>query len=252
MAKSLDELLRLKGVIASGEFSADGKLIDFRGKDNRLPQDVAELTAQFAAAVSQLLGVLAAAHTKVSGFNWVPERGWAYSGGDLTIAVGGRHGVFVKTEEADFNELFEVLIGQRRLAGARARVSHTVTKGWAAGSPSGLPTPKVTTVGKEDHHDRVCNGRTRLVEDRRSVDEYIIELLRQKVAQTLDHLGASLPNVNWARLFLAIDRLSRTGIIAIAPPQQGEYLISLTSRSLLLSSILLSRSGLPFIKPTAS
>jgi hypothetical protein len=69
----------------------------------------------------------------------------------------------------------------------------------------------------------------RLVEDRRSVDEYIIELLRQKGAQTLDHLGASLPNVNWARLFLAIDRLSRTGIIAIAPPQQGEYLISLTS-----------------------
>jgi roadblock/LC7 domain-containing protein len=31
MAKSLDELLRLKGVIASGEFSSDGKLIDFRG-----------------------------------------------------------------------------------------------------------------------------------------------------------------------------------------------------------------------------
>ena len=120
MAKSLDELLRLKGVIASGEFSADGKLIDFRGKDNRLPQDVAELTAQFAAAVSQLLGALAAAHTKVSGFNWVPERGWAYSGGDLTIAVGGRHGVFFKTEDADFNELFEVLIGQRRLAGTRA------------------------------------------------------------------------------------------------------------------------------------
>ncbi len=119
MAKSLDELLRLKGVIASGEFSVDGKLIDFRAKDNRLPEEAAQLTAQFAAAVSQLLGALASAHSKISGLNWVPEQGWAYSGGDLTIAVGGRRGVFVKTEEADFNQLFEELIGPRRLAGTR-------------------------------------------------------------------------------------------------------------------------------------
>jgi len=120
MAKSLNELLRVKGAVAAGEFSVDGKLIEFLGQDNRLPEDVADLTAQFAAAVSQLLGALAAAHTKLSGFNWIPEQGWAYSGGELTIAVGGRYGVFVKTAEADFNELFEVLIGPRRLAGARA------------------------------------------------------------------------------------------------------------------------------------
>ncbi|WP_447987594.1 DUF2173 family protein [Nitrospira sp. Nam74] len=85
--------------MASGEFSVDGKLIEFRGKDNRLPQDVAQFTAQFAAAVSQLFRALAAAHTKISGFNWVSDQGWAYSGGDLTIAVGGRHGVFVKTRK---------------------------------------------------------------------------------------------------------------------------------------------------------
>ena len=39
MAKSLDELLRLKGVVASGEFSADGKVKDFRSKKmNCLPR----------------------------------------------------------------------------------------------------------------------------------------------------------------------------------------------------------------------
>lgn len=96
MAKSLDELLRLKGVIASGEFAENGRLIAFRSNGTPLPDDVALLTAQFSAAISQLLGVLAAAHSRISGFNWVPQQGWAYSGGDLTIAVGGQPGCICK------------------------------------------------------------------------------------------------------------------------------------------------------------
>jgi roadblock/LC7 domain-containing protein len=121
MPKSLDELLTLKGVIASGEFSPNGKLINFRSKGTPLPDDVAGLTAQFAAAISQLLGVLAVAHSRISGLNWVPAQGWAYSGGDLTIAVGGSRGVFVKTAEADFNQLFEALIGPRQLSAVGER-----------------------------------------------------------------------------------------------------------------------------------
>ena len=121
MAKSLEELLRLKGAVASGEFSADGKLKDFRSNNNQLTPEVADLTAQFTAAVSQLLRTLAAAHSKISGLNWVPEQGWAYSGGDLTIAVGGNRGVFVKTAEADFNQLFDALIGSRQFAGVPSR-----------------------------------------------------------------------------------------------------------------------------------
>jgi len=115
MAKSLDELLGLKGVIAAGEFSETGRLIAFRSSGKPLPDDVALLTAQFSAAISQLLGVLAVAHSRISGFNWVPQQSWTYSGGDLTIAVGGSRGVFVKTTEADFNQLFEALIGSRQL-----------------------------------------------------------------------------------------------------------------------------------------
>ena len=37
---------------------------------------------------------------------WTPPRGCAYSGGDMTVAVGGRVGVFIKTEKADFDNLF--------------------------------------------------------------------------------------------------------------------------------------------------
>lgn len=111
MAKGLGELLTLKGVIASGEFSSDGKLLDFLSHSKNFPFDVAALTAQFAAAVTQLLSAMAAAHTKLSGFNWVPQHGWAYSGGELTIVVGGNRGVFVRTAEADFNEVFAALVG---------------------------------------------------------------------------------------------------------------------------------------------
>jgi roadblock/LC7 domain-containing protein len=42
---------------------------------------------------------------------WTPQHGWAYSGGEYTVAVGGSRGVFVETEKADFNELFAALIG---------------------------------------------------------------------------------------------------------------------------------------------
>ena len=121
MAKSLDELLRLKGVIAAGEFWPNGKLLDFRSKGALLPDDEALLMDQFAVAVSQLLfalppihsrisgilGVLAVGHGRMSGMNLVPEQGWIYSAGDITIAVG--RGVFTKTAETDFNQLFTAL-----------------------------------------------------------------------------------------------------------------------------------------------
>ena len=123
MAKSLDELLRLKGVIAAGEFGSNGKLLEFRSKGALLSDDEALLTDQFAVAVSQLLfalppiqsrisgllGVLAAGHGRMSGVNLVPEQGWMYSRGNLTIAVGRSRGIFAKTAEAEFNQLFTAL-----------------------------------------------------------------------------------------------------------------------------------------------
>ncbi len=65
--------------------------------------------------------MLAAGHGQASGFNLLSEQGWAYSGGDLTIVVGGGRGVFAKAAEADFNQLFTVLIESRQLAGVGER-----------------------------------------------------------------------------------------------------------------------------------
>jgi roadblock/LC7 domain-containing protein len=110
---SLDELIRIDGVIAAGEFTADGKLVDFRSNDE-MSQELAEASAQFCGSVTLLFDTLAGSFSQLSGMNWVPQQGWMYAGGDLTVAIGGGKGVFIETAKADFNRLFEVLVGQRR------------------------------------------------------------------------------------------------------------------------------------------
>jgi roadblock/LC7 domain-containing protein len=69
------------------------------------------MAAQFCAAVSIMLNSRASSFADRSGMNWVPQHGWAYSGGEWTACIGdgGRRGVFVERSKADFNELFEDL-----------------------------------------------------------------------------------------------------------------------------------------------
>ena len=117
----IDDLLRIDGVLAAGEFAPDGALVDYKTNTN-MSRELAASTAQFCATVSMLFDTLAGAYSQLTGMNWTPQQGWAYSGGDLTVAVGGRFGVFIKTEKANFNQLFQVLVGQPA-ARAAARAS---------------------------------------------------------------------------------------------------------------------------------
>jgi roadblock/LC7 domain-containing protein len=107
---TLDELLKINGVIAAGEFTSDGKLVDFKTKTD-MSKDLGALTAQFCATVTMLFNTLAAAHSKLSGMNWLPQQGWMYAGGEWTVAVGGNRGVFIETAKADFNQLYRTLVG---------------------------------------------------------------------------------------------------------------------------------------------
>ena len=109
---SLDDLLDIEGVVAAGEFGRDGSLVDYKAKMDMSPE-MAEMTAQFCATVTMMFDTLAGSFTQLSGMNWVPQQGWAYSGGDWTVAIGGNRGVFIETSKADFNRLFEVLVGSR-------------------------------------------------------------------------------------------------------------------------------------------
>jgi roadblock/LC7 domain-containing protein len=108
---TLDELLDIEGVVAAGEFGADGSLRDYKAKMDMSPE-MAQMTAQFCATVTMMFNTLASSYTQLSGMRWVPQQGWAYSGGDWTVAMGsgGHKGVFVETARADFNRLFEALV----------------------------------------------------------------------------------------------------------------------------------------------
>ncbi len=105
---SLDDLLDIEGVAAAGEFTPDGELVDYKAKMD-MSEEMAQMTAQFCATVTMMFDTLASSFTQLSGMNWVPQQGWAYSGGDWTVAIGGNRGVFVETAKADFNRLFQAL-----------------------------------------------------------------------------------------------------------------------------------------------
>lgn len=113
MASSLDDLLKLDGVVAAGEFGLDGSLVDYKASVD-FSKELAETTAKFTSAVTQVFNVLAESFTHLNEqFKFAPQQGWAYAGGDWSVAVGGNRGVFVKTAEADYNKLFSELVGAR-------------------------------------------------------------------------------------------------------------------------------------------
>ncbi|MBI4402319.1 MAG: DUF2173 family protein [Nitrospirae bacterium] len=106
---TLDQLMQIKGVVAAGEFTPGGELVDFRSALS-MSQDQAGMTAQFCSTVSIMFNTLAKAYTHMySNTNWLPPKFWAYGGGDMAVCVGGTKGVFVEIAKADFNLLFRTL-----------------------------------------------------------------------------------------------------------------------------------------------
>ncbi len=63
-----------------------------------------------------------------------------------------------------------------------------------------------------------------LVEELPSMEEWVLDVLEREGMQTLDQLGLLLPSGNWARLFLALDRMSRAGSIVLWSNGRGSYL----------------------------
>lgn len=93
-------------------------------------------------------------------------------------------------------------------------------------------TPDITEQ-KEDYMATILAEVTRKVDEPRttvqekpSIDEWVLSALHQHGTQTLDQMSKLLPEINWAQLFLAIDRLSRSGKISLWSPGFGDYLIT--------------------------
>ena len=60
-----------------------------------------------------------------------------------------------------------------------------------------------------------------------STDELLIQALRGMQPQTIEGLCVLLPGMTWSQVFLAVDRLSRTGVVTLQPIRRCEYQVSL-------------------------
>lgn len=106
MAVNLDRLMNLRGVFAAGEFGPDGFLVAYKGP---LSEEHAAMTALMCAANNLMLRMQAEGFSRYTGMQWTPLRGWAVAAGDYAVCVMGNAGVFVKSDEADFNQIFREL-----------------------------------------------------------------------------------------------------------------------------------------------
>src|SRR3989304_3362155 len=97
MPATLDDLLKLEGVTAAFEYTADGRWTEYRA--SHPPPEMAALIARYCALVTMTFNTLASAFTTLTEANWMPQRAWVYVGGDHTVVVGngGYRGVFVQS-----------------------------------------------------------------------------------------------------------------------------------------------------------
>ena len=71
---TLQELLDLEGVVVAGEFDFEGRMLDYEAKMD-MPEEMAQMAAQFCAAVSVMLNTMSSSFADRSGMNWVPQHG---------------------------------------------------------------------------------------------------------------------------------------------------------------------------------
>lgn len=110
---TLDDLLRVEGVVAAFSFGADGKLVDYKARVDMSPE-MAAMAAQFCATVTMLFDTLAGAYTQLSKMRWLPQNGWAFCGGEWAVVVDkDRRGAFVELAKADASRVLATLIGRR-------------------------------------------------------------------------------------------------------------------------------------------
>jgi roadblock/LC7 domain-containing protein len=103
----LDRLMKIKGVVAAGQFSDDGEVIR---KVGELPEDLmtsAALCVQQNESSREFLRAL----DNRSERDWQPLMGWIVWGGKYSVVVVGSTRVFVETSRGDYNQLMIDLAG---------------------------------------------------------------------------------------------------------------------------------------------
>ena len=97
----LDRLMKIRGVVAAGQFSEKGEIIRQIGELPEDLMDTGELCLRQTGAAEELLRVL----EEKSSRTWLPLVGWSVFGGKYAVVTVGNTRVFVEAKRADFNQL---------------------------------------------------------------------------------------------------------------------------------------------------
>ena len=110
MAKDLEDLVKMDGVILAFEFTPDGTCTSYKN----VTREMAAMISQFCAAVTMNFNALANGFTILSEQQWVPQKGWMYVGGNYSVIIGkgGYQGVFAKSDQVNVDEVFAALVDQ--------------------------------------------------------------------------------------------------------------------------------------------
>lgn len=113
-----DELIARDGVLLVGRVGPDWSIAEHKSKGLFIENPAAfELAPWFCATITMMFSSVALAMDRVSrtGFDddigWQPQKGWAFSGGDYSIAMHGHLFIVAETEKiGSFDELRRLLL----------------------------------------------------------------------------------------------------------------------------------------------
>jgi hypothetical protein len=60
-----------------------------------------------------------------------------------------------------------------------------------------------------------------------TVEALVLEALRTGGPQTIEQLASDMKQISWSQVFLAVDRLSRSGAVRLSRVDRGGYRVTL-------------------------
>lgn len=102
--QELEGNLARPGAVATGRFTADGRLVEKRAKSADVTDELAGVASQFAATLGMVLRTFSASYSQLSGIPLVPFHGWIYSGGEMTSVVQNDVWTILRTADSSFRQ----------------------------------------------------------------------------------------------------------------------------------------------------
>ena len=63
------------------------------------------------------------------------------------------------------------------------------------------------------------------------IDQEVLEVIVRSPGSMLDDIALQCPDLTWNQIFIAIDRLSREGMLTLTPTGRGLYTVHLSNHA---------------------